>query len=277
MLNRRHFLGGALATGTLSGIQMVRTAHADVPDVVIESNMPPLPPDLQNFANIAPVETYFDTELVGSAKPKTEEIEAAAEILLSTPYDTTPFAVANYLYNIGQEDPKISKRAYYLREWPIRANPVIHHFFVATQTYPAGDTTKWCAAMVNWCIARAYSKEKDTIGLAPKYFITTGKPFTAQSIAKGSHSAASGSFRCFPESSNPSQGELAVFATAGTEGKACSGSGHVAFYLETVGDQVRVLGGNQLLAGTSGGVTIARRRISGGSAPLFGIRVPEKG
>lgn len=276
MLNRRHFVGGTLATIVMSLGETTPSSRAAEPDVIIESNMPPLPPDLQSLASIPPVETYYDTEQVGNAKPKTEEIDMAAEILFGSPFNTTPIDVARYFYNIGQEDPHTSKRAQYVREWPVRANPVIHHFFVATQTFPAGDTTKWCAASANWFIARAYSKSREEIGQSPRYFVKTGKPFTAEAIAKTSNNAQSGSFRCFPKSPQPTEGDLAVFADSGTESESCSGSGHVAFYLETVGNYVRVLGGNQSLTGTTGAITIARRKISGGSAPLFGIRLPAK-
>src|SRR5437763_10958974 len=38
---------------------------------------------------------------------------------------------------------------------PTYANPVIVAFFLATNLKPAGDTTAWCAAFVNWCLQRA--------------------------------------------------------------------------------------------------------------------------
>lgn len=96
----------------------------------------------------------------------------------------------------------------------------------------AKDSTFWCSAFVNWCVEKA--------GFA------------------GSNSAWARSWLNWGRSvSRPRRGCIAVFSR-GT-------GGHVAFYVDAVGSEYRVLGGNQ-----SDSVCIANYP----KARLLGFRVP---
>ncbi len=66
--------------------------------------------------------------------------------------------------------------------------------------------------LVNWCIARGNSKDEK-------------EDFTDDVLALTTRSAASGSFRCWKETTSPKKGDLAVFAQKGTESRSCSGQG----------------------------------------------------
>jgi uncharacterized protein (TIGR02594 family) len=206
---------------------------------VIDGKVPPLPDDLAGLDTAPAFRWAGDTSAVGAASAKSEEIAVGKKVLAGAKSGQRPVDVANYFYKLGQSsDPMRS----YVREWPERANPVIVEFFRATSTTPTGDITPWCAAFINWCIARGNSKNEQ-------------EAFTDDVLALTTRSAASGSFRCWKETRSPKEGDLAVFAQKGTEGKVCSGQGHVAFYLGQDGNTIKILGGNQILAGTSGAVT----------------------
>ena len=173
------------------------------------------------FYTGTPVENYRDydgpLQLLqprGIEDPLLEEIETAKIILGNAP-KSTPFDVVRYferlsLLNRDQEA--------YNAWWKDLWNPVIVAFFQETQTTPAGDTTAWCAAFINWCLARA-------------------------GYLGGTGSAASASFRDAPgKTNNPSAGDIIVFKDTAQPTK-----GHVGLVLakSSSGKQFQVLGGNQ--------------------------------
>ncbi|NSZ17123.1 CHAP domain-containing protein [Agrobacterium vitis] len=138
----------------------------------------------------------------------------------------------------------------YARGWPREYNPIIIELFKATGLNPLapefdGDDTPWCAAFVNYCIARAVSKD--------------GKLGPAE-LKRGTRSASSGSFRCFgtevPTNTTPRIGDIAVWALEGTVNACKPGTGHVGFFAGLTNDPEHpyfILGGNQsgdLMAGT---------------------------
>lgn len=215
-----------------------------------EGDLPPLPDDLAGAERAGSFQDYdqalSDLAARGSATPTSEEESTALDIVACAPYGIEPYQVAQYFYDVGQGKYEAAWKPY-AREWPVRANPVIVEFFRATKTKPAGDTTPWCAAFVNWCIARGNSSN-GVIG--------------DSELKLTSQSALSGSFRCW-DKGEPKVGDIAVFAQSGTSGEGCSGKGHVGFFIgKTADGSLRVLGGNQGLAGTNGAVTISQRRKS---------------
>jgi len=79
--------------------------------------------------NAAP---YTDTALVGTAAPAKDEINKAYELLINSPFGSPPIEVAHYFLAVGAGAYGNEYRPF-VREWPVRANPVIYHFFSATQ------------------------------------------------------------------------------------------------------------------------------------------------
>ncbi|MDW9888843.1 CHAP domain-containing protein [Sinorhizobium meliloti] len=264
-MDRRGFLIMSGAAALLAAGQQSFAQSTD--EVAIIGEIPPLPADLADKADAAPA-SYIETEVVGTARPTDEEVGTAYLLLTESPYSCSPIEVAEYWLAIGSGAYGTNARKY-AREWPERANPVIFHFFSATQTKPEGDLTAWCAAFVNWCILRAHATDKEEIGKSPGFFSTSGRSFTVENLRNHStNSAASGSFRCWTETTNPKRGELAVFKNRGTEGatQRCLGQGHVAFYLRVPGTNlVQVLGGNQTSPGSGGAVTVANMSTASGS------------
>lgn len=266
-MNRRNFLiSASVSIAALTS----RSSFAQVPaddQLQVLGALPPLPSDLKDKA-ASPPEPYTETALVGTAPPSKVEINTAYQILRNSPYDTTPITVAQYFLSVGAGAYGEALRPY-AREWPIRANPMIFHFFSSTQTKPEGDTTAWCAAFVNWCLLRARAKKETQIGKAPGFFSQSGDPFDVADLkAHSTNSASSGSFRCWTKSAEPKVGDIVVFANKGTESltPVCRGQGHVAFYLGTPASQrVRVLGGNQSLPGSNGAVTVAEASMAPGT------------
>jgi uncharacterized protein (TIGR02594 family) len=158
--------------------------------------------------------------ILGKPIPATpQEIADAAEIVAAAPQNVSGIEVAQYFETLAMLSPDGHS---YNAAWPgDKENPLIILFFVQATDTPAyaSDETPWCAAFVNWCLMRA------------------GKD--------GTKSASSGSFRCVGQPSAVSAtGDIAVFKNPG-EDEPCAGMGHVAFFVEYVGDLIRVLGGNQ--------------------------------
>src|SRR6202022_1898557 len=136
---------------------------------------------------------------------------------VQSPYGVGPIDVAQYFLAVGAGAYGQSYRSF-IREWPIRANPLIFHFFSSTLTKPEGDTTAWCAAFVNWCLLRARATASEEIGKSPGFFSVSGKPFSDENIQNHStNSASSGSFRCWDEVSPPKRGDIVVFKNSGTD------------------------------------------------------------
>lgn len=159
-------------------------------------------------------------ERLGTKRPLKAEEKIALDIIGKAPQGSTPYDVARYFLAVA--DGKYGEEwKPYVKAWPERWNPVIVDFFQATDLKPAGDETSWCAAFVNWCFQQS-----------------------ANGVA--THSASSGSFRCFgTQTDNPTQGDVVVFKHVGDDAP-CIGHGHVGFFVKDYGDKIEVLGGNQI-------------------------------
>lgn len=269
-MNRRQFFAGVAAAAPFLNAASSRSQPgpaAAESDVVVLGPIPPLPADLLSQSDQPPAPP-IDTTVVGTGRPKQDEVDAAYEILLGSPYQTSPIDVAQYFLSVGAGAYGEGYRQY-VREWPVRANPLIYHVFSATQTKPEGDTTAWCAAFVNWCILRSHASSANEIGAAPGAFSKSGDRFSTENFRRFStNSASSGSFRCWEETKTPKRGDVVVFKDPGTDGatERCLGTGHVAFYLRVPSNGlVQVLGGNQTLRGSNGAVTVANMKTTPGS------------
>lgn len=257
-----------LLGGAISALSLVNSSFAqNNDDITAVSIIPPLPEDLAAKSGDAPA-PYIEVQPTGTGRPSDIEIKTAELILKNAPFDCKPIEVAEYFLAVGAGAYGAPLRSY-AREWPVRANPVIFHFFSSTLTKPDGDVTPWCAAFLNWCILRSKAKERDEIGQAPGSFSISGKRFPTDNIRQfTTNSASSGSFRCWADISTPRRGDIVVFRDAGTDAMTaqCLGTGHVAFYLSVPRPgYVRVLGGNQLSPGSGGAVTVADMPTGSGS------------
>jgi hypothetical protein len=272
-MDRRHFLIGA-GIGAASRVfpasaqtPAAPSAGAPASDVTIISSLPPLPADLADKASLPPA-PYTETQLVGTAPPTTDEIDKAYELLVNAPIGGAPIDVAQYFLAVGAGAYGQEHRPF-AREWPVRANPMIMHFFTSTQTKPEGDVTAWCAAFMNWCLLRAHAASADEIGQAAGGYIKKGKPFATENLTRYStNHASSGSFRCWDAVSSPQRGHIVVFKDAGTDNMTpvCRGTGHVTFFIKIPSaGLVQVLGGNQSQAGSNGAVTVANMSTQPGS------------
>lgn len=98
----------------------------------------------------------------------------------------------------------------------VENNPIIAEYLATTtlnKELASQDETAWCSAFVNWCVTK--SGLKGTNSAWAKSWLNYSKPTR---LAK-----------C---------GDIAVFKRGDT-------SGHVAFYINTINDDVIILGGNQ--------------------------------
>jgi hypothetical protein len=272
MMKRRIVMKAGLLATCIGGQGLGQTA-SDA-EAVLLGELPPLPADLAAEAANAPA-PYTELEPVGTARPTGAEIQMAFDILRGSPFGgperTKPVDVAQYLLDVGNGAHGPEQRPF-AREWPVRANPLIFHLFAATQTQPAGDTTAWCAAFVNWCILRSHARTADEIGRAPGGFSLSGSPFSTENLARFStNHASSGSFRCWEETTSPDRGDVAVFKNAGTDSLTaiCRGQGHVGFVQKHPATRgagwLTLLGGNQTDPGSKGAVTEVDWRITSGS------------
>jgi hypothetical protein len=255
----------------VAGLSTSKAYSQEDAEMEIIGELPQLPDDLAEFASEPPA-PYTDLAAVGTAKPKRQEAEEAYEILLNSPFGTNHVDVARYFLSLSGTQEK------YRREWPIRANPLIYHFFSATQTRPEGDTTPWCAAALNWFLLRGRASKKEEIGQAPGLHSVGGLPFPQGNVNSFStESAASGSFRCLKETKSPVVGHIAVLANKGTEDltKYCRGQGHVAIFLKQIDqEKVQVIGGNQSEKGSNGAITLANINIGPGTRFLKFVSPP---
>lgn len=146
----------------------------------------------------------------------------AFNILNAAPTGKRPFDVASYFI---ESVPKRFQEA-----WPESdANPVIVKFFYDMKQTPAGDTTAWCAAFVNWCLTR--SNIQGTSSASSQSFINEHWGNEIWKAGDGAPSAAQ-------------QGDIVVFRH-----RSDPTHGHVAFFNRIdprQSDHVEVLGGNQL-------------------------------
>jgi len=155
----------------------------------------------------------------------------AHAILSSAPLTGTPFEVAQYF--VTSVAPK------YQRAWPepdpahpTLANPLIVLFFLATHTTPSGDTTAWCSAFVNWCLARVGIR--GTMNASSQSFADLGWGEEVWNRSNGEP---------MPTTAKP--GDLAIFQRLSDPQH-----GHICFFSKISEQQpksIEVLGGNQIL------------------------------
>jgi hypothetical protein len=234
MNTRRVFLLSALSAGVLG---MPREDLLATTSTSFSDQLPPLPAFLSGYAQLEDKE--ITSSSLGTQEPDWGRKQKAQAIISESPFKTTPYDVALYFRNIGQRQDRPDV-ASYVRGWPVFYNPVIIEFFRATGLNPLdrdgkGDATDWCAAFVNWCIARGTS---------------TDGAIRKEELSRGTRSASSGAFRCWPnkaaETKDPKRGDIAVWALEGTVNGCETGKGHVAFFEQFDGDSIVVIGGNQL-------------------------------
>ncbi|TAV74742.1 CHAP domain-containing protein [Rhizobium leguminosarum] len=148
-------------------------------------------------------------------------------ILSRAPRGTTPYEVASYFveavppeYQMAWPEPNPAH--------PTFANPVILSFFLKTHTTPAGDTTPWCAAFMNWCLWRSGCPQTGKANAVS--FLKWGKPVWKLADGGMPVGAKTGDVAVFRNQRNPAHG-------------------HVAFFVEIskkVDKRIDVLGGNQI-------------------------------
>jgi uncharacterized protein (TIGR02594 family) len=118
---------------------------------------------------------------------------------------------------------------------PTLANPIIVLFFLSTKTKPAGDTTPWCSAFMNWCLQNASPKFAGTNNPGSQSFVRNGGWGTEvwnKTDSWPPREAQRGDIAIFTEKSDPAHGHVAFF-----DGVTPRQSNHVD-----------VLGGNQFNA-----------------------------
>lgn len=158
--------------------------------------------------------------VLGRSPALNKERQTARAVLAKAPKGPVPLSVATYFLAVGNGDYGANWKPYVMG-WPERWNPVIVSFFQATHTTPEGDETSWCAAFMNWC-----------------YQQVSNRPATG--------SASSGSFRTFgTETRSPQKGDIVVFESTNNL-ESAAGHGHVGFFVQDFGDEIEVLGGNQI-------------------------------
>jgi uncharacterized protein (TIGR02594 family) len=200
VLTRRAWLQAMLAAGAVRPSLAQDAALPDDPEERYRDFMSGALPDL--------------TQL-GTDPPTAQEIKIADALIAGAP-KSTPIAIFAYLEARKEQN---RDKEWYNGGWKTRWNPLIVRFFEQTKTTPSGDTTAWCAASLNWTLARS--------GLWT------------------SNSASSGSFRSSPgATSSPVAGDIVVFR-ATDDRLARAGRGHVGIVLDRSSGQVKVLGGNQ--------------------------------
>lgn len=114
---------------------------------------------------------------------------------------------------LTRSDAAVSKYVKTVREG--KTGPRFHSGI--QETADGWEAVAWCAAFVNWCLAKAGCPHPDFA--AAKDWIDFGTPLA-----------------------HPQKGCIVVFRKLADHG---SSTGHVAFYLHDEGDQVWVVGGNQ--------------------------------
>ena len=241
MIERRAF---ALST---AGFIVSRNSFAQSavsPTKAVDDDLPPLPKELEGAAS---ENDFFSVQLgnkpLGTADPGEAKKKFAREIMEAAPKNCRPIDVAYFYRKLGKGETVFKEEGRpYARGWPRLYNPLIIQLFQTTGVDPLspkfqGDETPWCAAFINYCIARAVSKD--------------GRIDQA-ALTRGTRSASSGSFRCFgsaiQQGNTPKEGDIAVWALEGTIDGCKSGKGHVGFYSGATGDPKLpyfVMGGNQ--------------------------------
>lgn len=271
MLNRRRslVLGGSSLTLPLFAPGLIgpgRIAFAQMSSsrtgATVSDDMPPLLPGMEPFANDAD-KPIVGVDPLGTEEPPEFKKATALKIIsdvMADPATRRPYDFALWFRDMGQG--KYGKDyAPYARAWPTEYNPLVVAFFRATKTTPQGDTTSWCAAFINFCIALAVAKA------AGHTYGPPGKEFSDDVLSKGTKSASSGSFRCWPGNkapegtSTPKLGDIVVWALNGTVNGCSYDRGHVAFFERFDEDRIIVIGGNQGPLDTSRQSGVTRRVI----------------
>lgn len=204
-MNRRVLLLGALGLSACPSLSAASAPdwRADLADWVKKNGSGP---------------TTLGTKLLPLDDPRWDE---AHKILDSAPWGQTPIDVARYF--IG-DVPQTWIRAWRDSDF---ANPIVVLFFSATHDKPAGDTTAWCSAFLNWCLQR--SEIPGTKSAGSQSFATWGRTvWTLGQELPGK--AKTGDIALFKHKSDPAHGHVALF--------------------EKVSDQqaasIEVIGGNQI-------------------------------
>lgn len=221
----------------------VSQAFAETINAAETYELPPIPDKYATLADEPPMNEEFANVLnnQGTSAPDDEEIAVERDIVAAAPTHCDPYEVATFFAKVARGGYGQEWRPY-TRAWPrdAPANPLILAFFSRTDTKPAGDTTAWCAAFVNWCLIEA----------------AVGAPIAQASPP--TKSASSGSFRNWGKTyanydaiSNkligsliPRPGDIAVFQDM-NNGEPDPHHGHVAFFVSMTDSHVTVLGGNQ--------------------------------
>ena len=226
MLSRRALVVGAPVAALAFGTRLSCAQTAE-PVIGTEVGFYQLP--------LPPLASLDDQEVYGYNKPTADQLARAQKIVDETPKGPRPYDVAkSFIDRFSQTDPDA------IAQWPAPAawNPLVKGFFDATSLRVKDDMVNWCAAFVNWCIAR--NNMKGTDSASSQTFITSGK---------------------FSSTDTPSRGDLVVFTCYDKQSGKSLGLGHVAFFEEDLGgSKIRVIGGNQSADGHSS--IISRRDFS---------------
>jgi uncharacterized protein (TIGR02594 family) len=137
-----------------------------------------------------------------------ETWKKAHEIVSHAPEMTEPYKVAEYFktsvperYQMSWPEPD--------RAHPTLANPLIVLFFASTRTAPAGDTTAWCAAFVNWCLSHAGIE--GTRSAKSQSFLDWGMSVWSKGDNPMPAQAKMGDIAIFRHQSNPEKGHVCFF------------------------------------------------------------------
>lgn len=211
MITRRQLVvgslaGAALLSGCASRTGSPLTADATGTRRTSEAGFVVLGPDYAS--DVVPTFDSLKTFRTG-------ERQKAQAILNAAPR-STPVAVMRYFRDLRATNDLGEA---YNAGWHGRWNPVLLAFFDAVDTKPVGDNTAWCAAFLNWSLARCQYKG-------------------------GTRSSNSGTFRNVRgTTSRPASGDVVVFK----QPEDCRG--HVGLYVRKTGSEILVLGGNQEFQG----------------------------
>jgi len=223
-LSRRNWFGRSVAIGV--------SCYSVAPAAFAQSEDPN--DEFRDFAG----SELPDLRPLGTKPALPDEISKADALLLASPRNDDPINVLLYLESL--RDRNVDSELYNAG-WRTRWNPLIVRLFTETKTTPSGDATPWCAACLNWTLARS--------GL------------------RTTQSASSGSFRRLtPGTKSPLKGDIVVFARTDPD-ESGVGRGHVGLFLEEDEDSVLVLGGNQKTK--AGHHAVCRQRIRKKGATLM--------
>jgi uncharacterized protein (TIGR02594 family) len=205
MIKRRQFIKQGLLAAVGSGLLPVGTGA---------QSKPKGGPDF--FTGLIP-----ELQPLGTHTPKDPELTRGDELILSSPKSKPPFEIMSYFAALTDTN---GDGEAYNAGWRERYNPVIVRFFDCADRRPSGDETFWCAACLNWVLARSG-------------FV-------------GTCSSSSSSFRhgVGTKTDDPQPGDIVVFRHKNKK-LADVGRGHVGLFVSRTTTSVTVLGGNQKRAG----------------------------